>query len=211
MLDAFELLKSSPTNLTVDTLCKLHKTMMSRSRVLYANKGYEKRLEYVNIGVTRQVTASNVTVTVRATGMKVQFCPWDEIMTGLTVFCERFNVSGRNMQTPTRIADIGADSTTAGRPRPLCSRRVDQPCVRDNPPFRGKFASRAPVSTLHLPICQDGNGRLPRILASLPLVKRGFPRLSIPASQKEDYFVVSNNVSGDAYPNLFGTHAVLRR
>lgn len=93
MLEAFELFKSSSINLTLETVCKLHKTMMRRSRVLCANKGYARRLEYVNIGVTRQVTASNVTVTVRATGMKVQFCPWDEINAELAVFCDRFNVS----------------------------------------------------------------------------------------------------------------------
>ena len=93
MRDAFALLKSGPPYVTIDTLCKLHKTMMRRSRVLYVNKGYEKRLAYVNIGVTRQVTASNVSVTVRATGMKVQFCPWDEVTAELTVFCDRMNVS----------------------------------------------------------------------------------------------------------------------
>jgi hypothetical protein len=93
MLDALDLLKRNPLNLTIEMICALHKTMMRRSRVLFANVGYDKRLEYVNIGVTRQVTASNVTVTVRATGMKVQFCPWDEIGAELAVFCERFNVS----------------------------------------------------------------------------------------------------------------------
>jgi len=46
---------------------------------------------YLNIGVTRQTSCANVTATLPEQGVKIQFCPYDEVDAELNTFCERFN------------------------------------------------------------------------------------------------------------------------
>jgi hypothetical protein len=43
--------------------------------------------------ITRQISRVNVTATFHEHGMKIQFCPFDEVEAELTTFCKRFNVS----------------------------------------------------------------------------------------------------------------------
>lgn len=45
-----------------------------------------------------------------------------------------------------------------------------------------------------LPFSKDGNGRMARLLASIPLVRHGFPPVSGALSQRADYCVAINNV-----------------
>jgi hypothetical protein len=66
---------------------------MQTSRVLYSNTDSGSRFSYLNIGITRQISRVNVTATLHEHGMKIQFCPFDEVEAELTTFCKRFNVS----------------------------------------------------------------------------------------------------------------------
>ncbi|KIM37854.1 hypothetical protein M413DRAFT_76580, partial [Hebeloma cylindrosporum] len=89
--EIFTFLKSDPPNLTVEAVCRLHATLMQTSRILYTDMGSGRRLSYVNVGITRQVSCVNVTATLREYGMKIQFCPSDEVEAELATFCKRFN------------------------------------------------------------------------------------------------------------------------
>lgn len=88
----FHLLKADPLILTVEVICRLHRILMSTSRVLYIQTPHG-RLSYLNIGVTRQISRINVTAFSREQNLKIQFCPCDEVDAELKMFCERFNVS----------------------------------------------------------------------------------------------------------------------
>ena len=66
---------------------------MQTSRVLYSYMGPGLRLSYLNIGITRQASRRNVTATLLEQGVKIQFCPSDEVDAELDTFCKRFNVS----------------------------------------------------------------------------------------------------------------------
>ena len=67
--------------------------LMQTSRVLYNDTGSGFRLSYLNIGITRQASSLNVTATLHEQGVKIQFCPSDEVDRELNTFCQRFNVS----------------------------------------------------------------------------------------------------------------------
>ncbi|RDB22873.1 hypothetical protein Hypma_010278, partial [Hypsizygus marmoreus] len=79
-------------DLTVETICRLHKTLMRTSRVLSIDAAHGHRLQHLNIGVTRQVSQVNVTATSQDQSIKIQFCPYDKVDAELATFCERFNV-----------------------------------------------------------------------------------------------------------------------
>ncbi|KAF8810803.1 hypothetical protein BYT27DRAFT_7185462 [Phlegmacium glaucopus] len=87
----FTFLESDPLNLTVETVCRLHAQLMQTSRVLYSDTGSGFRLSYLNIGITRQSSSLNVTATLHEQGVKIQFCPSDEVDAELNTFCRRFN------------------------------------------------------------------------------------------------------------------------
>ncbi|KAF8727159.1 hypothetical protein AX14_007557 [Amanita brunnescens Koide BX004] len=89
--EIFNLLKADPLILTVEVICRLHRMLMSTSRVLYIQTPHGRRLSYLNIGVTRQFSRINVTALSRDQNLKIQFCPYDEVDAELSVFCERFN------------------------------------------------------------------------------------------------------------------------
>ncbi|EDR13975.1 uncharacterized protein LACBIDRAFT_321696 [Laccaria bicolor S238N-H82] len=89
--EIFTSLESDPLNLTVETICRLHAEFMQTSRVLYIDTVSGSRLSYLNIGITRQVSRCNVTATSREQGVKIQFCPYDEVEADLITFCKRFN------------------------------------------------------------------------------------------------------------------------
>lgn len=42
---------------------------------------------------------------------------------------------------------------------------------------------------------QDGNGRLARIIASIPLMQHGFPPMSVTFNQRSDYYSGIRQVS----------------
>lgn len=157
--EIFTSLESDPLNLTVETICRLHAEFMQTSRVLYIDTVSGSRLSYLNIGITRQVSRCNVTATSREQGVKIQFCPYDEVEADLITFCKRFNELVRQ-------ADMDP------------------------------FASAAWISHVFLTIhpFEDGNGRLSRILASIPLLKNGLPPLCIPAFYKLAYNLLLNNM-----------------
>jgi len=45
-----------------------------------------------------------------------------------------------------------------------------------------------------LNIHQDGNGRLVRLISSIPLLRHGYPPISISSSQRADYYDAINKV-----------------
>lgn len=100
MLQALETviqaIQAEDFQLTVDFVCRLHKTLMNNSRVLRIRARGEGRLTYFNIGVTRQQTYVNVTVSSvlvqGGTPIVIQFCPYYDVDAELTTFCARFNV-----------------------------------------------------------------------------------------------------------------------
>ncbi|KAF8073638.1 hypothetical protein FPV67DRAFT_757692 [Lyophyllum atratum] len=89
--EIYTFLESDPLNLTVETVCRLHAKLMQTSRVLYSDTGSGFQLSYLNIGITRQASRLNVTATSREQGVKIQFCPSDEVEAELNMFCKRFN------------------------------------------------------------------------------------------------------------------------
>ncbi|KIM41943.1 hypothetical protein M413DRAFT_141242 [Hebeloma cylindrosporum] len=146
-----------PMNLTVETVCHLHAKLMQTSRVLYSEVPWP-RLTYLNIGVTRQTSRVNVTATLQQQGVKIQFCPFDQVDVELATFCRRFN------------------------------ELLQQP---DTDPF----AAAAWISHVFLTIhpFEDGNGRLSRILASIPLLKKGLPPLCVTTFHKHTYHLLLNH------------------
>ncbi|KDR77082.1 hypothetical protein GALMADRAFT_139105 [Galerina marginata CBS 339.88] len=158
--EMFTFLKSDPPNLTVESVCRFHAKLMQTSRVLYSDTGSGFRLSYLNIGVTRQTSCVNVTATLHEQGVKIQFCPSDEVEAELDKFCKRFN------------------------------ELVQQP---DMDPFASAAWISHVLVTIH-PF-EDGNGRLSRILASIPLLRNGLPPLCIPAFYKSAYITLLNNAS----------------
>ena len=90
--EIFHLLEADPLIITVEVICRLHRILMSTSRVLHIQTPHG-RLSYLNIGVTRQISCINVTASSREQNLKIQFCPYDEVDAELRMFCERFNVS----------------------------------------------------------------------------------------------------------------------
>ncbi|KAF8194652.1 fido domain-containing protein [Pholiota molesta] len=151
--------KPDAPNLTVEIVCRLHAKLMRTSRVLYAHTGYGPRLSYLNIGTTRQASRVNVTAT-SPLGIKIQFCPYDEVDEELETFCERFN------------------------------ELIGQTDSMD------PFASAAWISHVFVTIhpFEDGNGRLSRILSSIPLLKSGLPLLCVPAFFKSSYHNILNSI-----------------
>jgi len=139
---------------SLETVCRLHAKLMQTSRVLYSDTCSGFRLSYLNI---RQASRLNVTATLLEQGVKIQFCPSDEVAAELNTFCKRFNEL---------IQQVDMDP----------------------------FASAARISHVLLTIhpFEDGNGRLSRILASIPLLKNGLPPLCIPAFYKPAYNLLLN-------------------
>ncbi|KAF8194656.1 hypothetical protein BJ912DRAFT_901192 [Pholiota molesta] len=88
--EIFAFVKPDAPNLTVEMICRIHAKLMRTSRVLYAQTGHGPRLSYLNVGITRQASRANVTAT-GPQGIKIQFCPYDEVDEELETFCERFN------------------------------------------------------------------------------------------------------------------------
>lgn len=98
---------------------------------------------------------------------------------------------------------------------PIRQRQLDAPHTRQLPSFRRTFIS--PIHVLHMLvvismsqllsffflISQDGNGRLVRIVASLPLLQHGFPPISITLAQRVDYYVGIRKVSFCSFLFLF--------
>ncbi|KAG5652535.1 hypothetical protein H0H81_004645, partial [Sphagnurus paluster] len=89
LVDVFDL----SGDLTVETICALHKTLMKTSRVLHTPGGDGNRFSHIHIGETRQAARINVTAQLAAgtRDVKIQFCPYDAVNEELNVFCERFN------------------------------------------------------------------------------------------------------------------------
>ncbi|EPQ50325.1 hypothetical protein GLOTRDRAFT_50734, partial [Gloeophyllum trabeum ATCC 11539] len=63
-------------------------------------------------------------------------------------------------------------------------------------PDMDPFAAAAWISHVFVTIhpFEDGNGRISRILASIPLVRRGYPPLNIPSFLRDSYHIVLNDV-----------------
>ncbi|KAF8153961.1 fido domain-containing protein [Crassisporium funariophilum] len=157
--EIYTFLDSDPMTLTVEIVCRLHAKLMQTSQVLFSDTGSGFRLSYLNIGRTRQTSRVNVTAGIREQGLKIQFCPYDEVEAELTSFCKRFN------------------------------ELIQQP---DMDPFASAAWISHVLVTIH-PF-EDGNGRLSRILASIPLLRSGLLPLCIPAFYKPAYNVHLNNI-----------------
>ncbi|KAF9803590.1 hypothetical protein IEO21_09633 [Rhodonia placenta] len=133
-------------------------TLMQTSRVLYVKTLHGSQLSYVTIGATRQRSCVNVMV--QSASVKVQFCPFDQVEAELGAFCEKFNVGSAALFTYFQDL-VGRDD-------------VDP------------FATAAWVQHTFVSIhpFEDGNGRLSRILSSIPLLRMGLPPLCIQAEIK---------------------------
>ncbi|EJF65537.1 hypothetical protein DICSQDRAFT_152704 [Dichomitus squalens LYAD-421 SS1] len=159
----FSMINDPNFQLTVETICRLHKNLMHSSRVLRIQEGGESRLTYLDIGVTRQETCVNVLIRrIRSPGedpLVVQFCPYYEVNQELNGFCARFNEL-------LRLPDMDP------------------------------FAAASWISHVFISIhpFEDGNGRLSRILACIPLLKARLPPICIPVALKTAYFDDLNHV-----------------
>ena len=145
-------------------------------------------IKYVNIGVTRDTTASTVVVKLPRSDKLIQFCPYGDIPGELNAFCTRFNVIDYLFHLVVVTLMVCSLALDAGfQCGSVCSGSLGYTCFRVHSSVRGEYlASLLYINTSrsHFRLWQDGNGRLSRLLASIPLVKAGFPPLCIPPEQK---------------------------
>ncbi|KAI0771112.1 fido domain-containing protein [Trametes elegans] len=141
--------------LTLETVCHLHKTLMRTNHILAVRQHGTGDLAHTHVGVTRQHCAINVSVA--AKDVKVQFCPFDSVDAELTAFCSRFNELLRQQE-------------------------VDP------------FAAAAWISHVFVTIhpFEDGNGRLSRLLASVPLLRQRLPPLTVAVPWQSKYYHALN-------------------
>ena len=90
MDEIYKLLEDPAFELTMETVCHLHKILMRTNHILAIRQHGNSKLALTHVGVTRQHCAINVSVAGK--DVKVQFCPFDSVDVELTAFCSRFNV-----------------------------------------------------------------------------------------------------------------------
>lgn len=199
--EVFSLLGPSPVHLTTELVCKIHKVLMQTSQVLCLQTRGGRRLAHLNVGVTRQSSCSNVTASMR-NGKKIQFCPYDEVDEELSAFCERFNVSSFGT-----FVLIDWDGWT----QELLQKEDMDPFAASAwishvfvtvHPFEVSFNQCSAGFRSNGTHPQDGNGRLSRILASVPLLKKNLPPLCIPHFFKDAYIALGNDVRKTSLPTF---------
>ncbi|KAH8082454.1 fido domain-containing protein [Cristinia sonorae] len=175
--DAQAFSTSPVIKLTMDTLCELHKTLMTSSQIGFRGytddeNGPTLKLNYTHIGRIREGFKMNVTAGSSLVKFKgIQFCPYDSVTKELMWFCGQFNV--------------------------LLSRPNVDP-----------FAACAWIHHVFVTIhpFQDGNGRLARIIGSIPLLRAGLPPLSIPNTHKLNYLDALNRIRADRHSETSYLH-----
>ncbi|KAI0324422.1 hypothetical protein GY45DRAFT_1288937 [Cubamyces sp. BRFM 1775] len=150
MDEIYKLLEDPAFELTMETVCHLHKILMRTNHILAIRQHGNSKLALTHVGVTRQHCAINVSVAGK--DVKVQFCPFDSVDVELTAFCSRFNELMRQDVDP--------------------------------------FAAAAWISHVFVTIhpFEDGNGRLSRLLASIPLLRRRLPPLTVAVPWQNKYY-----------------------
>ncbi|KAK0224613.1 fido domain-containing protein [Armillaria nabsnona] len=169
---------SATFNLTIDDICKIHHMLMMSSRVVAYTGVAGPFITYTNIGVTRANT--KIDVMVRApNGTNIQFCPWPEVEEELKIFCNRFNASIKSF-----ILLSQAQSTEPWHKEIMGATNIDP------------FAAAAWINHVFISIhpFEDGNGRLGRILASVPLLRARLPPVCIVRDKKAQYNNILNSM-----------------
>lgn len=94
MNEIFEFVKTKPVVITPDWVCRLHKELMSSSRINVLDMNGNRKLNHIVIGATRQSSCVNVGIQTSLQGrpLRIQFCPYDSVDGELDTFCMRFTV-----------------------------------------------------------------------------------------------------------------------
>ena len=184
---------------------------MKTSHILVKREeeGSEK-LSYCNIGLTRQTTVADAFAVneLRKFEITIKFCPWDEVDEEMELFVKRFRVSPSLIDAcHTRRFNFPIDLRSLFANRSCSRTSAQQTHSQQQPGFNMYFLLSIPsrrvfgvilgfVSSLFSGCLhpQGGNGRLARMLASVPLLMHGLPPLCIPSSDKESYMIALNFV-----------------
>ncbi|KAH8103947.1 fido domain-containing protein [Cristinia sonorae] len=154
--------------LTPDVICGFHRTLMKTSQVLYvfSEPDAAYKHSYTNIGVTR--STSRVNVSAGGEGSRIQFCPYNEVDAELLVFCQRFN---------DLMERVSLSEESELRVHPFMAAAWIQHVFITIHPF------------------EDGNGRIARLLSSIPLIQKGLPPLSVPHHIHYQRYIAALNES----------------
>ncbi|KAJ6491281.1 fido domain-containing protein [Mycena vitilis] len=125
---------------------------------------------YVPPGDTRTVTRNTVFVNT-PTG-RVKFCPYTAVDSELVVICQSAKAYMDKNTNPFAVASWLHLILARCHPFDVCARKYSRRTY--NP--------------------QDGNGRVTRLVASIPLLRAGYPPISISLDQRSDYLQAINKV-----------------
>ena len=180
-----ELLRE-PDKLDRSSICQAHARLMQTCRFLEAGR-------YIPPGETRSITKTTVDI---IGYNSAQCCPFTEVDKEVDYICSMSKVRRRASRSDLLDGHrIFPQQWIRSWRNPFATASwIHFVLTRCNP-----FDVGVPIMQCAMSLCswydpQDGNGRVARIIASIPLVKAGYPPISITLGQRTSYYTAIQQV-----------------